>query len=627
MSEQHSHKSLSEVHGTVAIPHKRGFFRKLFAFLGPAYLVSVGYMDPGNWATDIAGGSKYGYDLIWVLLMSNLMALLLQGLSARLGIVRGRDLAQASREMFPGFVNYFLYGLAEIAIAACDLAEVLGMAIGLNLLTGIPLLWGVVISALDTFLLLFLMNHGIRKMELFIISLVAVIGAAFVAQLFIASPDPAQIAGGFIPGFLDDTALYIAIGIIGATVMPHNLYLHSALVQTRRLEGGERETRRAIRFNLIDSTIALNAAFFVNAAILILAASAFHRSGMYEVSDITEAHRLLEPLLGSNLAPILFAVALLCAGQSSTITGTLAGQIVMEGYLDLRIAPWIRRLITRLIAIVPAVLVIHYKGDEHTGELLILSQVILSLQLGFAVIPLIHFVSDREKMGVFTISVLTRVAAWICALIIVSLNVKLVAGQLGEWLQKDASPWLLYGVVPFAVFCGLMLLYITLAPWIRKRHEKSLRGPHSMKSTSLHLRTRQAPRRIALCLDFGTTDQAVIQQAIDQGGTSATYLLIHITESAGAHWSGTTSADLETARDLEQLTMYSHLLNGQGYSTEIHPGYGRPAMRIPEIVEAQTADLLVMGAHGHRALMDFLLGSTVDSVRHKVQIPVLIVRD
>ena len=247
--------------------------------------------------------------------------------------------------------------------------------------------------------------------------------------------------------------------------------------------------------------------------------------------------------------------------------------------------------------------------------------------MGFAVIPLIHFVSDREKMGVFTISVLTRVAAWICALIIVSLNVKLVAGQLGEWLQKDASPWLLYGVVPFAVFCGLMLLYITLAPWIRKRHEKSLRGPHSMKSTSLHLRTRQAPRRIALCLDFGTTDQAVIQQAIDQGGTSATYLLIHITESAGAHWSGTTSADLETARDLEQLTMYSHLLNGQGYSTEIHPGYGRPAMRIPEIVGAQTADLLVMGAHGHRALMDFLLGSTVDSVRHKVQIPVLIVRD
>ncbi|MFM9056652.1 MAG: Nramp family divalent metal transporter, partial [Bacteroidota bacterium] len=277
MSEPHPHKSLSEVHGTVAIPNKRGFFRKLFAFLGPAYLVSVGYMDPGNWATDIAGGSKYGYDLIWVLLMSNLMALLLQGLSARLGIVRGRDLAQASREMFPGFVNYFLYGLAEIAIAACDLAEVLGMAIGLNLLTGIPLLWGVVISALDTFLLLFLMNHGIRKMELFIISLVAVIGAAFVAQLFIASPDPTQIAGGFIPGVLDDTALYIAIGIIGATVMPHNLYLHSALVQTRRLEGGERETRRAIRFNLIDSTIALNAAFFVNAAILILAASAFHR--------------------------------------------------------------------------------------------------------------------------------------------------------------------------------------------------------------------------------------------------------------------------------------------------------------------------------------------------------------
>ncbi|MFM9056358.1 MAG: divalent metal cation transporter, partial [Bacteroidota bacterium] len=317
----------------------------------------------------------------------------------------------------------------------------------------------------------------------------------------------------------------------------------------------------------------------------------------------------------------------LCAGQSSTITGTLAGQIVMEGYLDLRIAPWIRRLITRLIAIAPAVLVIHYKGEEHTGDLLILSQVILSLQLGFAVIPLIHFVSDREKMGTFTISLLTRVAAWLCALIIVSLNVKLVAGQLGEWLQAEASPWLVYGVVPFALFCGLMLLYITFAPWVRRRKEKSLTGPHPATPASLQLRTRQAPRRIALCLDFGSTDQAVIQQAIDQGGTSATYLLIHITESAGAHWSGTTSADLESARDLEQLSLYAQLLNAKGYSTELHPGYGRPAMRIPEIVETQTADLLVMGAHGHRALMDFLLGSTVDSVRHKVRIPVLIVRD
>ncbi len=364
------HTSLSEVHGSIKVDSSMSFKRRLLAFLGPAYMVSVGYMDPGNWATDIAGGSQFGYSLIWVLLMSNLMALLLQSLSVRLGIVRGRDLAQASREMFPGFVNNFLYVLAEIAIAACDLAEVLGMAIGLYLLFDLPLMYGVVISALDTFLLLFLMNHGIRKMEVFIISLVATIGLAFVAQMVIAQPVISEVMTGFIPTSMSNTALYIAIGIIGATVMPHNLYLHSALVQTRKFDRTDKEISRAIKFNILDSTIALNAAFFVNAAILILAASTFYKVGMHEVNDIMDAHRLLEPLLGSKLAPILFAVALLCAGQSSTITGTLAGQIVMEGYLNLRIAPWIRRLITRLIAIIPAVLVIHIAGESATTELL-----------------------------------------------------------------------------------------------------------------------------------------------------------------------------------------------------------------------------------------------------------------
>lgn len=299
----HSQTSLSEVHESVHVDSKSSFGKKLLAFIGPAYMVSVGYMDPGNWATDIAGGSKYGYQLIWVLLMSNLIALLLQSLSARLGIVRGRDLAQASREMFPGFVNYFLYALAEIAIAACDLAEVLGMAIGLNLLFHIPLMWGVVISALDTFLLLFLLNHGIRKMELFIIGLVAMIGMAFVAQMIFAAPSLGAVALGFIPSSMDDTALYIAIGIIGATVMPHNLYLHSALVQTRKIERTEKEIRRAIRFNILDSTIALNAAFFVNAAILILAASTFYKAGMHDVEDIMDAHKLLEPLLGPASLP------------------------------------------------------------------------------------------------------------------------------------------------------------------------------------------------------------------------------------------------------------------------------------------------------------------------------------
>jgi manganese transport protein len=349
--------SLSEVHSSVDVKSGMSFRKKLFAFMGPAYLVSVGYMDPGNWATDIEGGSRYGYSLIWVLLLSNLMALLLQSLSVRLGIVRGRDLAQASRELYPKYINYFLYVLAEIAIAACDLAEVLGMAIGLQLLFHIPLFWGVIICAFDTFILLLLLHYGIRKIEAFIITLVVIIGLAFFAQVFIAHPDISNIAGGFIPGFADDGALYIAIAIIGATVMPHNLYLHSSLVQTRKIDRTAKEIKRALKFNFLDSTIALNIAFFVNMSILVVAATAFFMNGQKDVSDIRQAHLLLTPLLGSTVAPILFAVALICAGQSSTITGTLAGQIVMEGYLNLRIAPWLRRLITRLIAIVPALFV------------------------------------------------------------------------------------------------------------------------------------------------------------------------------------------------------------------------------------------------------------------------------
>lgn len=625
MTEQHHQSSLSEVHGTVKVESKMGFWKKLFAFLGPAYLVSVGYMDPGNWATDIAGGSQFGYALIWVLLMSNLMALLLQSLSARLGIVRGRDLAQASREMFPGFVNYYLYGLAEIAIAACDLAEILGMAIGLNLLFDIPLIWGVLISALDTFLLLFLLNHGIRKMEVFIISLVATIGGAFVVQMFIAQPSIPQVMDGFVPTALNDAALYIAIGIIGATVMPHNLYLHSALVQTRKFERTPVETRRAIRFNFIDSAIALNAAFFVNAAILVLAGSAFYTAGLHEVSDITEAHRLLEPLLGSQLAPVLFAVALLCAGQSSTITGTLAGQIVMEGYLNLRIAPWIRRLITRLIAIVPAVLVIHYYGEESTGDLLILSQVVLSLQLGFAVIPLIHFVSDRERMGEFTIPTWVRLAAWLCAGIIVVLNIKLVMSQIEEWLRTDDGITTRFVVIPFALFSLGMLFYITFAPVVRKLNHRREKVPHR-EFTGFVPQTRVVPSRIAVCLDFGTGDQHALQKAIDQGGKEATYVLIHITESAGARWLGTDIRDMETGKDLERLTGYMQALAAKGYHSIIRQSFGTPSRKIPEIVDESKADLVVMSAHGHRAFMDFILGSTVDAVRHRVRVPVLIVQ-
>lgn len=361
------HKSLSEVHATIDATNRKGW-RKLLAFLGPAYLISVGYMDPGNWATDIAGGSKFGYTLLWVLLMSNLMALLLQSLSARLGIVRQMDLAQASRASYHPAVNLCLWILAEIAIAACDLAEVLGMAIGLKLLFGLPLVWGVTLTVLDTLLLLVLQSYGMRKIEAFIIALVAIIGISFLLEMIWAKPHLGELAKGFIPSLPSDEALYIAIGIIGATVMPHNLYLHSALVQTRRYDTSERGVWSAIKYNFIDSCIALNAAFFVNAAILILAASTFFRAGMYEVSDIQDSYKFLAPLTGTDWASVLFGVALVAAGQSSTITGTLAGQIVMEGYLNLRIAPWLRRLITRLIAITPAYLVILFLVNKKPAH-------------------------------------------------------------------------------------------------------------------------------------------------------------------------------------------------------------------------------------------------------------------
>jgi manganese transport protein len=348
----HSDASLSEVHQSVDTTQRRGGWRKLFSFLGPAYLVSVGYMDPGNWATDLQGGSKFGYQLIWVLLMSNLMALLLQGLSARLGIVRGRDLAQANREAYPKYINFMLYLLAEVAIAATDLAEVLGMAIGINLLTGLPL---------------HLQRLGMRKMEAFIIALVAVVAVSFLTEIIIAKPNLGEVAKGFVPSRLNSEALLIAIGIIGATVMPHNLYLHSALVQTRKINKTPAGIKQALRYNLIDSTIALNIAFFVNAAILVLAATAFFKTGNSHVGEIKEAHQLMHGVLGSQLAPILFAVALIAAGQSSTITGTLAGQIVMEGYLRLRINPILRRLLTRLLAVVPALVVILLYGEAKVA--------------------------------------------------------------------------------------------------------------------------------------------------------------------------------------------------------------------------------------------------------------------
>lgn len=591
-------------------------------------MVSVGYMDPGNWATDIAGGSQFGYTLIWVLLMSNLIALLLQSLSSRLGIVRGLDLAQASRETYSPFVNFILWILAEIAIAACDLAEVLGMAIGLQLLFDIPLTAGVCITVLDTFLLLFLQSYGIRKMEAFILGLISVIGLAFLAEMFFAKPDLAELGKGFIPSIPNDTALYIAIGIIGATVMPHNLYLHSALVQTRKIDQSEKGLLSAIRYNLVDSAIALNLAFFVNAAILVLAASAFFKNGLFSVSEIKDAHQFLEPLLGTQWAPILFAVALICAGQSSTITGTLAGQIVMEGYLQIRIQPWLRRLITRLIAIVPALLTILIYGEQATGNLLVLSQVILSLQLGFAIIPLIHQVSDNEKMKSFAIKNWMKILAWVSAIIIVSLNVRLVIETIADWIESagELAIVLYLTVLPMTFAAGILLVYITIKPFILKVRKARAGVPHGFVR-ELGAIIEPKYRKIAIALDFSDTDPIAISHAIAQGKNEAEYLLIHIVETAGAAVMGSEIEDYETGSDKVNLERYVTTLREKDYKITSTLGYGNPKTEIPLIVQQFEADLLVMGAHGHRILKDIIFGTTVESVRHKLKIPVLIVRN
>jgi manganese transport protein len=585
-------------------------------------------MDPGNWATDIAGGSKFGYSLLWVLLMSNLMALLLQSLSARLGVVRQLDLAQASRSSYHPVVNFCLWILAEIAIAACDLAEVLGMAIGLQLLFGLPLIWGVSLTVLDTLLLLVLQSYGMRKIEAFIIALVAIIGISFLMEMIWAKPEVGQLMKGFIPSLPSDEALYIAIGIIGATVMPHNLYLHSSLVQTRRIDSSEKGIWSAIKYNFIDSAIALNAAFFVNSAILILAASTFFRAGMFEVSDIQDSYKFLAPLTGTEWASILFGVALVAAGQSSTITGTLAGQVVMEGYLNLRIAPWLRRLITRLIAIIPAYVVILIYGEGKTGELLVFSQVVLSLQLGFAVIPLIHFTSDKQKMGVFAIKPWVKIAAWTIAFIIVSLNVKLVIQEITGWLNDAGeNAWIIWLVViPLCVATGILLFYITFKPLFdRRRQEKNARPPHGSASLLENLE-KPIYKKIAITIDFSSVDSICIQSAMAQGGKNASYLLVHVVETAGAIWYGSEIADSESSVDTASLQDYLDQLKQQGYQVEMRIGYGNPKQIIPELVTKFDADLLVMGAHGHKWAKDLIFGTTVDTVRHRVAIPVLIVR-
>ena len=421
--------SLREVHGSIAVPHGAGFWRKLFAFAGPGYLIAVGYMDPGNWATDLAGGARYGYPLLSVIMISTLMAILLQALALRLGIASGRDLAQACRDSYGRSTTIVLWLLCEIAIAACDLAEVIGAAIALNLLFGLPILWGVLLTALDVLVVLYLQNHGFRYVEALVVSLIVAIAGSFAVELLLARPDLGAVAVGFIPRpeiVTDPGMLYIAVGILGATVMPHNLYLHSSIVQTRKYLDSVESRTEAIRFATIDSSVALMSALFINGAILVMAAAVFHGTGHEGVADIADAHELLSPLLGTKAASILFALALLCSGQNATLTGTLAGQIVMEGFVNIRLRPWLRRLVTRLIAIVPAVIVIGLYGERGSGQLLILSQVVLSLQLSFAVFPLVIFTNDRRKMGPFANPTWVKALAWAVAVIIAALNVYLL---------------------------------------------------------------------------------------------------------------------------------------------------------------------------------------------------------
>src|SRR5450631_2493 len=620
---QYSDLSLGEVHGSVEINNSAPRWKQIFSFFGPAYLVSVGYMDPGNWATDIAGGSQFGYRLLWVLLMSNIMALVLQNLSARLGIVRGRDLAQANRETYPRLINFCLYILAEIAITACDLAEVLGMAIGIQLLTGLPLVYGVCLTVLDTFLLLFLQRLGMRRLEAFIIGLIAIIGLSFLTEILLARPALGEISRGLIPSLPGSAALYVAIGIIGATVMPHNLYLHSALVQTRKIKREDGFIRQALKLNLWDSTIALNLAFLVNAAILILAGAVFFKSGRTQVGSIREAYQLLSPLLGSTLASILFAVALIAAGQSSTITGTLAGQIVMEGHLHLRINPLLRRMITRFLAIIPAVLVIGISGEGRVDQLLVLSQVILSLQLGFAVIPLIHFVSDKKKMGIFRIKILTRFFAWVIAALLLYLNLKLVLEEGQHFFS--APGYEIWKILSVILLLGalVLLFFILFHPWMSKEQVKDV-TLHGESNIPGMLKIPKF-KKIAVALDFSPKDEKLLAFAIGQGGPESNYILIHVVESASARMLGKQSDDLETRTDQERLNNYRLSMEKNNYPAVTRLGYINRTKEIVRIVNEEGAEILVIGAHGHTGLKDFIYGETVNTVRHELKIPVLIV--
>jgi manganese transport protein len=619
--------SLPEVHASVDTGQV-SIWRRMFAFAGPAYLVSVGYMDPGNWATDLEGGARFGYQLLWVLVMSNLMAILLQTLASRLGIASQRDLAQACRESYPRPVNLALWGLCEIAIAACDLAEVLGAAIGLNLLFHIPLLAGVLLTALDILILLWLSRFGIRMIEGFVLTLIAVMAVCFLLEILMAKPAFSQMASGLVPHPTNQN-LYIIIGIIGATVMPHNLYLHSALVQTRRIGQGDAQKRTACRFNLIDSVVALNGAMLVNIAILVVAGAVFFERHIV-VTEIKQAYQLLAPLLGSSVASVVFAIALLCSGQSSTMTGTMAGQIVMEGFLTIRMRPWLRRLTTRTLAIVPAALTIWIAGEQSSLRLLILSQVILSMQLPFAVIPLIHFTSDPARMGAFANRRWLQALSWVVAAVILGLNVRLVALTLSDWLAS-AGPYrdlVMMTVEPVLILLALLLAWIGFEPWLpgwlrrKGRAAVPVPAPVAAEVRPFGYRTILVP------LDHTERDRVAIAHAASMARSYGSKLhLLHVEEGVTSQVYGPLSSTAEVQAGAKYLDEILEGLRAQGIQVELSIAHSMdPKQEIIRFSRWLKPDLLIMGAHGHRGIQDIVFGQTINAVRHALDTPLLIVR-
>lgn len=623
--------SLEEIHASVPVP--KSWWRRFLAFSGPAFMVSVGYMDPGNWGSDLEAGSRFGYRLLWVLLLSNLMAVLLQTLATRLGVVTGQDLAQACRTAYPQWAVVLLWVLCEVAIAATDLAEVIGAVIALKLLFGLPYLYGLVVAAGDTFLLLALQRRGVRLLEIITLFLIAIIGGSFVVEIVLARPDWAEVVRGLVPTLDRSSAdafrgsLYVSISMLGATVMPHNLYLHSALVQTRSFEPTTAGKRLACRYNLFDSLLALNGAFFVNAAILVLAVATFFNRGG-EAKTLQQAHELLNNVWGP-LASYLFAVALLASGQSSTLTGTLAGQVVMEGFVHLRVRPWVRRLVTRLLAIVPAMVVVILTGagtaetDENLLELLVFSQVVLSFQLPFAIVPLVQFTSDRGRMSAFASGWNLKVVAWACAAVVLGLNGVFLFYKGVEWADAAAgagwSPLWVYGTLgPFAAALTLFLGWLTVFP-LRTRREAPPPVPAPVLP-AVHYRT------IGVAVEFVPGDQAVLTQAAALARShKAELVLLHVVEGIAADIHGPIADDAESRSDRTHMAeLVAHLRRG-GLTARGELGYGEPPKELARMASEAGLDLLVLGTHGHRLLGDLALGQTVSPLLHRSPIPILVV--